>query len=454
MAEEKKIKLTKDQKKAVKEINTFLKKGSPNGWFVLSGKAGTGKTTTISEVINSLKDDTSVICGAISHKAKKVLESKIHNDRIKISFHTIASMLNMQLNMETGKFEPTYTNDIIPPIARADIIFIDECSMIDEDAMGLIMSMKKSNAKVVYLGDVNQLPPIREDANFSLSESERDAVSPTFQSESIFYLNERLRQGEESPILPFSDIFSDALKGENNGEFKRENILSKKGSIYFTTLQDAINTSLNLFKRSVDTGDMELIKVICYKNDTRQSVNNYVRSFVFEGTKDEFVEGDLLIMMDNYQIDQDGNVLENSTEFQVKDVSKHVYSTDGYEIEYYSITTSYKLYGKYVSIPVCTRESKPVLNMLIRKKFEEARATEKGPARTEKFVNAYKLKNRFANLDYSYAITSHKSQGSTYRAVIVCERDIMQCYATSLRTKLRSMYTAITRASKMCVIAN
>ena len=99
-------------------------------------------------------------------------------------------------------------------------------------------------------------------------------------------------------------------------------------------------------------------------------------------------------------------------------------------------------------------ESKPILNMLIRKKFEEARATEKGPARTEKFVNAYKLKNRFANLDYSYAITSHKSQGSTYRAVIVCERDIMQCYATSLRTKLRSMYTAITRASKMCVIAN
>lgn len=36
----------------------------------------------------------------------------------------------------------------------------------------------------------------------------------------------------------------------------------------------------------------------------------------------------------------------------------------------------------------------------------------------------YSVKNRYADIDYSYAITSHKSQGSTYDNVIVDEQDI------------------------------
>ena len=448
------IKLTKDQKKAVCEIKKFIKSGNPNGWFVLSGKAGTGKTTTISEVINSLDDSQRVICGAISHKAKKVLESKIHNDRIAVGFYTIAAMLNMQLNMETGKFEPTYSENIIPPISNADIIFIDECSMIDEDAMALIMSMKKSGAKVIYLGDVNQLPPIRENEGNHLSYEQVDAVSPTFGSPDIFYLNERLRQGEESPILPFSDVYSHALSDGVMQQFPRENILGKKGCIYFTTIPDAVSTAIVQFKNGIETGDMELIKVICYRNETRRQINEYVRNQVFDNPKDEFVENDMLIMMDNYQLNSEGDVVENSTEFQVRSVEKCQCAIDGEYINFYSINTTYKMYGRYVSLPVCSKESRPVLNNLIRKRFDAAREAKKGPARTELFQKAYKLRNRFANLDYSYAITSHKSQGSTYKAVIVCESDIMQCYATSWRTKIRSMYTAITRASKMCVIAN
>ena len=448
------VKLTKDQTLAVELILDFIDKGSPNEWFVLSGKAGTGKTTTISEAINSLTSDKNIICGAISHKAKRVLESKVHNDEISIGFYTIAAMLNMQLNMDTGKFEPTYSNGITPPISKADVIFIDECSMIDEDAMSLIMMTKNSKSKVIYLGDVNQLPPIRENSNGEMSVAVIDAVSPTFNSKNIFYLNERLRQGEESPILPFSDVYSDALSGEYMPEFIRENILSEKGNIYFTTQIDAINSGMNLFKRSVDECDTELIKAICYTNATRQSINAYIRKTLFENADNEFVPGDLLIMMDNFSLDFEGNVLENSTEFQVRNIEEHTYCIDGANIDYYTITTTYKLFGRYVSIPVCKKSSKPTLNALIFEKFNVAKSMSKGALRTEKFQEAHRLKNRFANVDYSYAITSHKSQGSTYRVVILCEKDIMGCYMTSWRTKLRSMYTSITRASKMCVITN
>ena len=58
----------------------------------------------------------------------------------------------------------------------------------------------------------------------------------------------------------------------------------------------------------------------------------------------------------------------------------------------------------------------------------------------------------FAEIDYSYAITSHKSQGSTYDNVIVDLKDIYGVGATSAKSKSRSVYTAITRAKNTAIL--
>ena len=62
------------------------------------------------------------------------------------------------------------------------------------------------------------------------------------------------------------------------------------------------------------------------------------------------------------------------------------------------------------------------------------------------------IKATFAEIDYSYAITSHKSQGSTYDNVIVDLKDIYSVGATTNASKSRSAYTGLTRAKNTAII--
>src|SRR5690348_8049718 len=105
------------------------------------------------------------------------------------------------MDVETGKFSPEFGAGE-PPIMGANIIVVDEASMVNEQALELIMEMKPHYAKVIFLGDIGQLPPIREGKTAGL-----DKPSPTFNTPNKARLLERVRQGEESPILPYADLF-------------------------------------------------------------------------------------------------------------------------------------------------------------------------------------------------------------------------------------------------------
>jgi len=84
--------------------------------------------------------------------------------------------------------------------------------------------------------------------------------------------------------------------------------------------------------------------------------------------------------------------------------------------------------------------------------FKYAKNLHFGEERREALSKAWGLKTRFAPLEYAYAITSHKSQGSTYNTVVVDEMDIMSVKPISSKQKSQSLYTAITRASATCIV--
>jgi hypothetical protein len=67
---------------------------------------------------------------------------------------------------------------------------------------------------------------------------------------------------------------------------------------------------------------------------------------------------------------------------------------------------------------------------------------------------AEKLDNTFADISYGYAITSHKSQGSTYDMVAVDTGNIesVDDKKVSPKTKARSIYTALTRAKNVTIV--
>jgi DNA replication protein DnaC len=156
--ETEKIVLNEEQKKAILSIQEFIKKGKSDEWFVLEGKAGVGKTTVITHALLPFISKKRIVLSALSHKAKNVVHQKvkelvIDDEPRGLMVLSVASMLGMTFDLETGQFVKIYTRKK-PKIKQMDIIIVDECSMINEMGLELIMSEKKKTSKVIFLGDV------------------------------------------------------------------------------------------------------------------------------------------------------------------------------------------------------------------------------------------------------------------------------------------------------------
>ena len=93
------------------------------------------------------------------------------------------------------------------------------------------------------------------------------------------------------------------------------------------------------------------------------------------------------------------------------------------------------------------QDYKDILNSL----FKLARQQPKGSLFSKKYWESYwEFKNYFADVKYSYAVTAHKSQGSTYNVAIVLEGNIDKNWNIQERNKIK--YTAVTRPKDLLVI--
>lgn len=441
----------KEQQLAIESGIKFIDKGNPDEWMIIVGKAGTGKTTIAQAILEKYINKNKILVCALSHKAKLVIAEKLKaafGDGCIVS-KSVAGALGMNMNEETGKFE-FKIGEREAPIRSAKIIIVDEASMINEEGHANIMTYKKKNAKVIYLGDVRQLPPIREKDS-----PNADKPSPTFYSENRVVLNERIRQGEESPILPFADFFGDnsrlkyaALNPVPAGH--RKNIITEKGALVFANnSDDVIEVVLPLYKYAMDNKNMNVIKTVSYRNDVRRNVNTAVRVYVFgyEESQQQFIPGDLLIFSDNYDLEGFEEPISNSFEMQINKAEKYFDST------YHVWRLSFIYESKPAEIVVLDASDVERHANDVSEKFEKAKRLPFGSfERSEALAAAWRLKRMYAPIEYAYAITSHKSQGSTYNTVVVDEMDIMSVKPISNKTKSNSMYTAITRASTTCIV--
>jgi exodeoxyribonuclease-5 len=430
-----------EQRLAVKEITEFLKKGDPNEWLVLEGKAGTGKTTIISKVLEPFITKKRIEICALSHKAKKVLWDKMMMGSIEppigLASHSVAGLLGMTLNLETGKFTKAFQKKK-PPIRWADIIIVDEASMINEEALIHIMDSKKPKAKVIFIGDIGQLPPIREQ-----NDPSNGTPSPIFLGPNKVKLINRVRQSEDSEILPYSDYYwenSVVNDGEEEDPVPITARVTSDQLVFSRDIDKVLQDNKQLFLDTNKTNDPNLVKVIVYRNKTKKSINWFIRNMIYETPK-EYELGDLLIFNDNY-FKGDAVIMENSTEVSVK----HIKQTTFYG-EYHGYKIRVSDGEKTETIDVLSEVSRDAWNKHVSELFDIAKKSPFGVIRTRALRNAWNMRNKFANIDYAYTLTSHKSQGSTYGTVIVVEDDILEVGMIDNVEKSQAMYVAITRAS-------
>ncbi|TIX13650.1 MAG: ATP-binding protein, partial [Mesorhizobium sp.] len=173
------------QDEALKAVARWLKEGRPQ-IFRLFGYAGTGKTTLARYFAEHV--DGQVQFAAFTGKAAQVLRSKGA-----VNARTIHSLIYRPKGEEsvsdevTGKtsISPTFSLNRQSPIARAKLVVIDECSMVDEQLGRDLMSF---GTPILVLGDPAQLPPISGGGFFT--EHEPDVL-----------LTEIHRQARDNPII-------------------------------------------------------------------------------------------------------------------------------------------------------------------------------------------------------------------------------------------------------------
>ena len=458
------------QADAIKKMKEFL--NSDEQEFILEGKAGTGKTTVMKEVLLAYQNSKenrkkTILIGALSWQATNVLDSTLKGKpTLSYDKNSLAGMLNQRMDEITHKMtKATYSTEG-RKVGSANLVIIDEASMVNEQHLKILRDQalnRGEDIKIIYLGDRGQLPPIRE---FTSNEN-----SPVFKIENRAELKERVRQGEESPILPYADLYWDNADNENpvadpaNGN--RSSVTQQDGQLLFVDDSSAIDVTIQEYKKAIESGNYDLIKYVTYTNKRRFKVNKEIHREIF-GEDAHFYTPTTPV-----RFNAPYDALENTEEISFINSDQAVVhkiieqGKDDYGIAFVKLEILTPLSSKPVTITTVdyTKEALKdkvvdnAYNMRLNKlnaRYYRIKNDPKSSRAQEKIaLNEYlEYKRRYAPISQDYAVTSHKSQGSTYNTVIVDEVDIYNVKALTPKVRSNSMYTGITRAKNNVLIVS
>lgn len=193
---ETKIELSDKQKEAIKLVNN-------NNICIITGGPGTGKTTVIKSIIEIYKKQGKkvVLCAPTGRAAKRMTETTGEEAK------TLHRLLEIGKTSDDTQYE---NNNISVTPIDADIIIVDEVSMVDVFLMNYLLKGIYLGSKLIIVGDVDQLPSVGPGCILKdLINSER---VPTIHLDKIF------RQAAKSKIIVNSHNVNNGLPfiKENN----------------------------------------------------------------------------------------------------------------------------------------------------------------------------------------------------------------------------------------------
>ena len=269
------------QNDALKAVAEWLRAGD-RPVFRLFGYAGTGKTTLARHIAEGV--DGHVVFGAYTGKAALVLRSKGCTEA-----STIHSMIYR--SREGDENGPQFVLNRSSAAAKADLIVIDECSMVDEELGRDLLSFGRP---VLVLGDPAQLPPVKGGGFFT--DAKPDVM-----------LTEVHRQAHDNPIVHLSMRVREGGRLEP-GVFGESRIIRRR-EIDVTAVMRAnqVLVGLNRTRRLYNTRLRELSgyrdpmpaegeKLVCLRNDkTKGLLNGGIWKIqALRGIRNDFVRMDVL----------------------------------------------------------------------------------------------------------------------------------------------------------------
>ena len=257
------------QDEALKAVSRWLKEGR-QPVFRLFGYAGTGKTTLARYFAEHV--DGEVLFAAFTGKAAQVLRTRGASNA-----KTIHSLIYRPRGEEEVADEETGKTSIAPmfsinrqsPVAKAALIVIDECSMVDEQLGKDLMSF---GTPILVLGDPGQLPPVSGGGFFT-------------EQDPDYLLTEIHRQAQDNPII---QIAMDVREGKEipYGDYGKARVISKNEVTQSLVLDaDQVLVGTNRTRRRYNQRLRELKgfsaqypqsgdKLVCLRNDPAKGLLN------------------------------------------------------------------------------------------------------------------------------------------------------------------------------------
>lgn len=173
------IELSEKQKEAIEAINE-------NNVCIITGGPGTGKTTIIKTLIDLYKEKNKKIalCAPTGRAAKRITETT--NEEAK----TLHRLLEIGKLEDEDKYESV--NKEVTPL-DADIVIVDEMSMVDLFLMNHLMKALFQGTKLVLVGDIDQLQSVGPGSIL------KDLINS--KSITTITLNKIFRQAAQSRII-------------------------------------------------------------------------------------------------------------------------------------------------------------------------------------------------------------------------------------------------------------
>lgn len=415
------IELTKHQKEKLIEAKHILLKSNV---LVIKGKAGVGKTTLVRFLLPYLVDNNSIAnkiyITAPTNKAVSVLQNMgIYSKQVQ--YKTIHSALRLKRKIKQNGTIKYESNNIPDYLKYVGAIIIDECSMISTDLLKQIKMAQRSypDMKIIYLGDPGQINPVNE------------IDTPVFnQNYPTIELTEIIRQAENNPIIQLSRNITDIRK-------KIPKRIENIGYIYTNNINDVISTLAYV------NGSDEL-KYLAWTNKNVDTINSLVRTKIYNNPRKIEINESLIFNSPYGDTYNNGEIIKVEDNLTTKQKTFSVISSLFPNKPPICINLKYYLFND--NIKVIHEDSEKVFENFC---CELVRLVNKNEY---SWIDYYDFLDQFADLNYNHALTVHKSQGSTYKQVIINYKDIVSNKNKEERERL--LYTAITRASELVIFFN
>lgn len=417
--------LTEEQKEAVHKIFTWCMTDELT--MCLTGIAGSGKSTVLKEVFsesnlekitNKFKNeddqDFSLALTATTNKAATVL-AKIMQCQVK----TLHSHLSITYDSLTNQYSSKSAADYLLAPKNVRVLVIDEASMLSWDMLMLLTGMQKwhldkdeaegrrSQLKLLYVGDKYQLPAVKGKAPYSFVRG---------------YPEVSLENTSRSNNPYITDLYLAARSAIAGAPEYVGSVEPKRIPV------DRFN---DLIKEAFLTNPEDSV-ILSYSNASVIKYNKMVQDIRGEST--ELVKGGVYVV--------NNTCVPFGVGRRLLRAEQRVYLE-----EVWPAKRKYTDVGKMKTVKIdgiryMAGNSEDVRNSI---KLLKLRAKDKESDSWE-IVELRYFDNYVADLRPGYAMTIHKSQGSTYKNVFIDVPDILKCRSTELRNRL--FYVAISRAQE------